>query len=322
MIDFHGNVVIVTGAAQGLGRSYALEFARRGASVVANDFGGTVEGAGPSEAPADQVVAEIEAAGGVAVASYDSVATQDGGEQLVATALDSFGRIDAVVNNAGVLRNEQFATMSHEKFAGVLRTHLFGAFHVSQPAYRVMQEQRYGRFVFTSSGSGLFGSRNQVNYASAKAGIVGLSRAIGTEGERHGVRSNVVSPMAQTRMARAMTTDDMTEEDMRMAMRGPDREHPSGPEFVTPLVVYLASENCTANRRIFSASGGRFAEVFVAATRGWYGPTDRPASAEDVGDHFAEVGDRSVYAVPASVYDEVGCIREMDPGAPIRLGRT
>ncbi len=167
-ITLAGRVALVTGAGNGLGRAHARELARRGASVVVNDLGGEVDGTGGSPRPAQQVVDEIEAAGGRAVASFDSVATPEGGERIVATALDAFGRLDAVVNNAGILRNERFDEMTREQLMGVLDTHLLGAFHVSQPAYRVMRDQGYGRFVFTSSGSGLFGCRHQANYRAGQ----------------------------------------------------------------------------------------------------------------------------------------------------------
>ena len=314
-IDFDGRAVIVTGAANGLGRAHALDLARRGASVVVNDYGVAVDGSGASSEAADKVVAEIEGAGGSAVASYDSVATPDGGRAIVDTAMSAFGRLDAVVNNAGILRNNSFAELTHEQLIGVLDTHLMGAFYVSQPAFRVMRDAGYGRFVFTSSGSGLFGLTNQANYVAAKAGIAGLSSAVALEGAAHGIRSNVVAPVAITRIAAGMRPDDISETDLALASRGdPSLVLPSAPEFVTPMVVFLASEACDFTQRIYSASGGRFARVFVAATRGWYGPLDEPASAEDVRAHLQEIDDRSEYQIPTTVFDESGGIREWFPG--------
>jgi NAD(P)-dependent dehydrogenase (short-subunit alcohol dehydrogenase family) len=311
MIDFREQVVVVTGAGNGLGRAHVLELAKRGAAVVVNDLGGAVDGTGASSAAADDVVAEIEALGGRAVASYASVATPEGGQQVVDTATSAFGRLDAVVNNAGILRNESFGDMTRDQLVGVLDTHLLGAFHVSQPAYRVMCEQGYGRFVFTSSGSGLFGLRHQANYAAAKAALMGLSNVVALEGEPHGIKSNVVAPTATTRIVAGMRPEDMREDDLARAARGDLMlELPSAPEFVTPLVVYLASEACAVTQQVFSAASGRFARVFVGVTRGWYGPIDEPATAEDIEAHLKEIDDRSEYQIPTTVFDEAGGIRE------------
>jgi NAD(P)-dependent dehydrogenase (short-subunit alcohol dehydrogenase family) len=314
-IDFGGRVVIVTGAANGLGRAHALELARRGAAVVVNDFGVAVDGTGASHDAADAVVEEITRAGGRAVASYESVASAEGGQAIVDTAVDAYGRLDAVVNNAGILRNNSFADMTDEQLFGVLGTHLLGSFFVSQPAFRVMRDAGYGRFVFTSSGSGLFGLANQANYVASKAGIAGLSSAVALEGAAHGIRSNVVAPVAVTRIAAGMRPDDISESDLALAGRGdPKLELPTEPEFVTPMVVYLASEACDFTQRMYSASGGRFARVFTGVTRGWYGPLDQPASAEDVREHLAQIDDRGEYQIPTTVFDESGGIREWYPG--------
>jgi NAD(P)-dependent dehydrogenase (short-subunit alcohol dehydrogenase family) len=310
-IRFDGRVVVVTGAGNGLGRAHALEFGRRGASVVVNDLGGAVDGTGASTSAADAVVDEIVAAGGRAVPAYESVADPDGGAAIVDTAVRELGRLDVVVNNAGILRNESFGEMTHEQLMGVLGTHLLGSFYVSQPAFRVMREQGYGRFVFTSSGSGLFGLANQANYASAKAGIAGLSSVIALEGAEHGIRSNVIAPTATTRIVAGMRPEDISERDMALAARGDlTLELPGGPEFVTPIVMYLASEGCDVTQQIFSASSGRFARVFTAVTRGWYGPLDEPATAEAVRDHMDEISDRAEYQIPTTVFDESGGIRE------------
>ena len=280
-IDFDGRAVIVTGAGNGLGRAHALDLGRRGACVVVNDFGVAVDGSGGSSDAADEVVAEIEASGGSAVPSYDSVATAEGGRAIVETAMSAFGRLDAVVNNAGILRNNSFGELTHEQLTGVLETHLLGAFYVSQPAFCVMRDAGYGRFVFTSSGSGLFGLTNQANYVAAKAGVAGLSSAVALEGAAHGIRSNVVAPVAvSTRMAMmggAATSG--TETPARLSEAA-----------VAPMVVYLASKECAYSGSIFSAGGGRYARIMAASAPGWTA-SDGPASPESVRDHLDEITD-------------------------------
>jgi NAD(P)-dependent dehydrogenase (short-subunit alcohol dehydrogenase family) len=299
-IDFEGRVVLVTGAGNGLGRGYALELARRGAAVVVNDLGGSSAGEGPSSAAADAVVDEISASGGRAVASYDSVATADGAAGMVDLAVDAFGRIDAVVNNAGILRDEHFERITDDDFAAVVGTHLVGSFNVSRAAYSVMKAQGYGRIVFTSSGAGMFGHEFQASYMAAKAGIWGLARAVALEGGEHGILANSVLPVAITRLAQAPRPvgGDAPALPPTVAAR-------MAPSFVTPLVVWLASEQCTVTGEAYSAIGGRFASVFSAVTRGWMSPGDDPPSAEDVRAHLDEIADRSSYATPHTVIDEV-----------------
>jgi NAD(P)-dependent dehydrogenase (short-subunit alcohol dehydrogenase family) len=311
-LKFEGRVVIVTGAGNGLGRAHALEFGRRGAAVVVNDLGCGVDGIGVSHDDADRVVAELRGLGAKAVASYGSVATKDGAEEITEIAIKEFGRVDVVVNNAGVLQNGFFSDLTEEQLATVINTHYLGAIFVSQPAFRIMCDQGYGRFVFTTSAAGLFGLRNQTNYASAKAALIGLSNAIAIDGAPYGILSNSVSPAANTRIVAGMNPQDMTPEDLAIALRGDLKvDFPGGPEFVTPIVVYLSSEACHLTHEIFSAVSGRFARVFVASTRGWYGPHDRPATAEEVRDHLEDIRDRGQYQVPVSVWDEAGGIRDL-----------
>ena len=200
MIDFTGQVAVVTGSGRGLGRIYAIELARRGAAVVVNDLGGTMDGEGSDAAVADQVVGEIIAAGGAAVASHDSVDSPEGGEAIVRTAVDHFGRLDAVVSNAGIFTSVPFDELTPEDWRRMLRVHLDGGFYLAQPAYRVMKSQGYGRFVFIASSAGMFGQHLEAHYAAAKAGLVGLTNVIALEGEPHGILANTVLPFGLSRM--------------------------------------------------------------------------------------------------------------------------
>jgi NAD(P)-dependent dehydrogenase (short-subunit alcohol dehydrogenase family) len=289
-IRFDGRVAIITGAGGGLGRSHALEFARRGAQVVVNDLGGSVDGTGSGTSAADQVVKEIEAAGGSAVANYDSVATPEGGEAIVQAARDAFGRVDIVVNNAGILRDRSFAKMSQQELEAVLDVHLKGAFFVSQPAFRSMKENSFGRFVFTASAAGVFGNFGQSNYGAAKMGLVGLSNVLAVEGAKSNITSNVIAPIAMTRMTKDIMGD--------MGL-------PLDPEYVTPLVIHLCSEECETTHEIYSVGAGRFARVFVGLCRGWTSREDPQVSAEEVRDHMEQIRDEAGYIVPASAAEEI-----------------
>ncbi|MAI26662.1 MAG: SDR family oxidoreductase [Myxococcota bacterium] len=289
-LGFEGRVVIVTGAGSGLGKSHALEFARRGAQVVVNDLGGAVDGSGSGNAAADVVVQEIEAAGGVAVANYDSVSSQEGGEGIVQTALDNFGRVDVVVNNAGILRDRSFSKMSEEEMNSVLDVHLRGAFYVSQPAFRAMKENNYGRFVFTASAAGVFGNFGQANYGAAKMGLVGLSNVLSQEGVKNDIKSNVIAPIALTRM----TTGIMDGLGLQL-----------DPEYVTSMVVYLGSEECQQTHEIYSVGAGRYARVFVGLCPGWADVESETVTAEGVRDHLDQIRDPAGYTIPGNAAEEM-----------------
>ncbi len=248
-----GRVAIITGAGGGLGRSHALHLAGRGAQVLVNDLGGAVDGSGGSSSAAQRVVDEITALGGRAVANHDSVATADGGEAIVEATLAAFGRVDIVINNAGILRDKAFHKMDRAMIDAVVDVHLKGAMFVSQPAFRLMREQGYGRIVNTSSASGLFGNFGQANYGAAKAGLAGLTRVLSLEGAGHGIRVNAIAPIAATRM-----TDELLG----------DLSSKVSPETVSPLVVYLASAECSVNGHIYSVAGGRVARIFIGETQG------------------------------------------------------
>jgi NAD(P)-dependent dehydrogenase (short-subunit alcohol dehydrogenase family) len=245
---------------------------------------------GSDASAAQKVVDEITAKGGSAVASHDSVSTPEGGQAIVQTALDNFGKVDIVINNAGILRDKTFAKLEHEDLDAVLDVHLKGAFHVSQPAFRVMKEHGYGRFVFTASNAGVFGNFGQTNYGAAKMGLVGLSNVLSLEGAKANIKSNVICPIARTRM---------TEE-----LLGPLAELVE-PELVTPMVVYLASEACGYTHEVFSAGGGRYARVFVGLAPGWFAGKGVEVSAEDVATHIDDIRKQDGYIVPGSVTDEL-----------------
>jgi NAD(P)-dependent dehydrogenase (short-subunit alcohol dehydrogenase family) len=303
-ISFEGRVAIVTGAGGGLGRTYALDLARRGAAVVVNDLGGTFDGQGSSRRMADDVVAEIEASGGKAVASYDSVASSAGGEAIVRKATESFGRVDILINNAGTLRNAPLDELPDATLDAMIEVHLKGAFYVTRPAFRLMKAQRYGRIVFASSAAGMFGNASQSAYGAAKAGLVGLMNVLSQEGKKHNVCCNALLPTAESRMGAAMPPDQMEEFMAFFTKAAPVAGNTNTPPFVTPLVTFLASERCTSTHGIYSAALGRYARVFVAASAGWIGPRGTPATAEEIGEHFGEISSRERLIVPENLLDE------------------
>jgi len=290
VISFHDRVAIVTGAGGGLGRTYALDLAARGAQVVVNDLGGAKDGTGGDASAARRVVEEIEAEGGSAVASHDSVSTPEGGQAIVDAALHAFGRVDIVINNAGILRDRTLAKLEPQDLEAVLAVHLKGAFYVSRPAFRVMRENGYGRFVFTSSNAGVFGNFGQSNYGAAKMGLVGLSNVLALEGAKANIKSNVICPMARTRM---------TEELLGPLASSLD------PECVTPMVVYLASEACEYTHEVFSAGGNRYARMFIGLAPGWFAGKGSPVTAEDIAAHIDQIRDQKGYVVPGSALDEI-----------------
>jgi NAD(P)-dependent dehydrogenase (short-subunit alcohol dehydrogenase family) len=294
-IRFDDRVAIVTGAGGGLGKTYALEFARRGAKVVVNDLGGASDGTGASSSMADQVVKEITEAGGTAVTNHDSVSTPEGGEGIVKTALDNFGKVDVVINNAGILRDKTFAKLEPADLEIVLDVHLKGAFYVSQPAFRSMKENGYGRFVFTASAAGIFGNFGQSNYGAAKMGLLGLSNVLSVEGAKYDIKSNVIAPIAKTRL---------TEDLLGGLADG------LAPDCVTPLVTYLASEANERTHEVYSVGGGRFARIFVGLTQGWTadGGAGTVVAAEDVQANMDAIRNEDGYIVPSSIADEMGLI--------------
>ncbi|WCO66299.1 SDR family NAD(P)-dependent oxidoreductase [Iamia majanohamensis] len=283
-------MAIVTGAGQGLGREHALQLAARGARVVVNDVGGSVDGTGADAGPAQQVADEINTVGGEAVANTDSVASQAGGEAIVRTALDAFGRLDIVVNNAGILRDKSFHNLTPDLLDPVMQVHLFGAFWVTLPAWKVMREQSYGRIINTTSAAGLFGNFGQTNYGAAKMGLVGLTKALAQEGRRRNVLANVIAPGARTRMTKELL--------------GPLADS-LDPEAVTPVVVYLASDQCDVTGQILSVAGGRVSRVVVAEPLGYFSDNLTP---EQVRDNWESIASLEGLIVPENANEEIGLL--------------
>ena len=270
-LRFDARVAVITGAGRGLGRAYALLLASRGAKVVVNDPGASLQGESTDAGPAQDVVREIVAAGGEAVACTDSVATREGGEAIIRSALDNYGRIDILIHNAGIVRRGSLLELSHDDFERALDVHLRGGFHVVRAAFPLMCRAGYGRIVLTGSINGLYGNRNVVNYSVAKAGLMGLSNVAALEGAEHGVKSNMILPAAVTRMAEGLDTSAYP---------------PMDPELVAPAVGWLAHESCSVTGEMLVAMAGRVARAFVAETPGVYHPS---WSIEQVGEEIAAI---------------------------------
>jgi NAD(P)-dependent dehydrogenase (short-subunit alcohol dehydrogenase family) len=287
-LGYDGKVAIITGAGGGLGRSHALELARRGARIVVNDLGGSVSGDGSDKGAAQKVVEEIEALGGEAVANTDSVSTPEGGASVVQTAVDAFGTVDIVINNAGILRDKTFHNMTPELLTAVIDVHLLGAFYVTQPAWLIMREKGYGRVVNTSSNSGILGNFGQSNYGAAKMGLVGFTRVLANEGRKYNIKVNAIAPVAKTRM---------TEE-----LLGGFGEKLAAEE-ITPTVAFLAHEDCPVTGEIYSVAGGSVSRFFIGLTPGYY---KNGHSVEDVRDNFDLIRNEEGYIVPEGPNDELG----------------
>lgn len=308
-LRFDGRVAVVTGAGGGLGKSHALLLAARGASIVVNDIGGSVTGEGVDAGPAEALASEIRASGGTAVADVNSVATPEGGAALVQTAIDNYGRLDIVINNAGILRDAMFDAMTNDLLEPVLDVHLKGAFNVTRPAFVIMREQGYGRVVSTISASGILGSPSKSNYAAAKTGLIGFTRVIAAEGAEHDIKANALSPIAYTRMLAHSL--DGPEADSQL---GPQAEEVKeqltkmftetlDPALVSPAVAFLAHESCPVSGELYTAGGGQVSRWFIGRTKGYF---SRELSIEEVADHFAEIRDETDYTVMNDPAEEVG----------------
>ena len=290
-IHFQDQVVIVTGAGGGLGRAHALLFAKHGARVVVNDLGGSAHGEGASASAADQVVAEIRAAGGSAVANHDSVSE---GGRIVEHALDAFGRVDVLVNNAGILRDKTFHKMEDDDWDLVYKVHVEGAYRVTRAAWPHMREQGYGRVIFTASTSGIYGNFGQANYGMAKLGLYGLTRTLAVEGRKHNILVNAIAPTGGTRMTEGLIPAQVFEQ--------------LKPELVSPLVVYLGSAACADSAGLFEIGGGWIGRTRWERSRGVGFDPRAGFSPEDVASHWQQIGDFDGAAHPA---DNIEALREM-----------
>jgi NAD(P)-dependent dehydrogenase (short-subunit alcohol dehydrogenase family) len=315
-IRFDGRVAIVTGAGNGMGRDYALTLASRGASVVVNDIGVDPIRGGGSHAPADSVVEAIRTAGGKAVASYDTVATQEGGRAIAQAALDAYGRIDILIHNAAIITTGLLTDTRKEDLDSNLAVHLYGGFFVAQPCFSAMKRNGYGRIVFVSS-NGIFGRTGCSAYAAAKAGLIGLMHTVALEGEPFGILCNALMPGALTRQSAAYAEDTAKEINAAIqtdAQRLEDRlvndaietlRKGLKPEFVTPMTLYLCSDACQTSHAIFSAIGGRYARSFLGLTRGWAASDEAPPSLTEIASHIDQIKDLDGFLVPNGVADEM-----------------
>jgi NAD(P)-dependent dehydrogenase (short-subunit alcohol dehydrogenase family) len=303
---FDGRVAVVTGAGRGIGRAYALLLARRGARVVVNDLGGSTDGVGADAGPASSVAAEIVDAGGTAIADGGDVATEEGARALVESAVERFGRVDALVNNAGIIRWAGFPRADADNLARHLAVHVAGSFHTARAAWPHMVDAGYGRIVMTTS-AGLFGLPDNVSYATAKGAVVGLSRSLATAGATHGITVNLIAPAAFTRMAGR--SGDEPPAEMR-------------PDLVAPMAAFLAHEACPVSGEIYAAGAGRFARVFVASTPGYLHAGAEP-TVEDVARNWAAINDETGYVVPADLHDwSAAFLAHLDPAGAASSGGT
>ena len=305
-LRFDGQVAVITGAGGGLGRQYALLLASRGAQVVVNDTGGSVTGDGFDVSAADAVAEEIRRQGGEAVADSHSVTSPEGAEAIIDTALRTWGRVDILINNAGIVGDAPFEDMTADRFEPVLDVHLKGAFQVTRPAWRAMREQRYGRVLNTCSAAGILGAERMSNYGAAKTGLIGFTRVLAAEGAGHGIKVNAIAPIAYTRMLTHSLNgtgpqDDPAAQGILNDLVGQYLQK-LDPAQVAPVAAFLTHRGCQVSGEIYTVGGGHVARFFIGRTRGFYDPG---LSIEDVRDHLDEIRDETGYTVPGGPADEM-----------------
>jgi NAD(P)-dependent dehydrogenase (short-subunit alcohol dehydrogenase family) len=305
-LRFDEQVAVITGAGGGLGKHYALLLAARGARVVVNDIGGSVTGDGSNAGAATAVAEEIRQRGGEAVADSHSVTSPEGGKAMIDSALAAWGRVDIVINNAGIVGDAPFEDMTPERFEPLVDVHLKGAFHVTRPAWKVMREQRYGRIVNTCSAAGILGAEGMSNYGAAKTGLIGFTRVLAAEGADHDIKVNAISPIAYTRML-AHSVEGASQQDDPSAQAVLDDLvgqylQKLDPALVAPVVAFLAHRDCPVSGEIYTVGAGHVARFFIGRTQGFYSPV---LSVEDVRDHLGEIRDEAGYTVPGGPADEM-----------------
>lgn len=306
-LRFDEQVAVITGAGGGLGKQYALLLASRGARVVVNDIGGSVTGDGADGEAARAVVDEIRELGGDAVADTHSVTTPDGGQAIVATALRAWGRVDIVINNAGIVGDAPFADMTADRLEPLIDVHLKGAFYVTRPAWTVMRERGYGRILNTCSAAGILGAERMSNYGAAKTGMIGFTRVLAAEGAGHDIKVNAIAPIAYTRMlARELesATGQQDEPAARAVLDDLVGQYLQklDPGLVAPVAAFLTHRECPVSGEIYTVGGGHVARFFIGRTRGFH----RPAlSVEDVRDHLDAIRDEAGHTVPGGPADEM-----------------
>ena len=306
---FDGQVAVISGAGGGLGRQYALLLASRGARVVVNDIGGSVTGDGSDRAAADSVADEIVALGGEAVADSHSVTSPEGGQAIIDAATDTWGRVDILINNAGIVRDAPFEDITADLLDPLLDVHLKGAFSLTRPAWKVMREQSYGRILNTCSAAGLLGAERMSNYGAAKTGLVGFTRVLAAEGAERNIKVNAIAPIAYTRMLQhsidnavaAPQQDDAAAQAVLDELAGQYLQR-LDPALVAPVAAFLTHRECPVSGEIYTVGAGHVARFFIGRTKGFYSPG---LSVEDVRDHLDEIRDENGYTVPGGPADEV-----------------
>jgi NAD(P)-dependent dehydrogenase (short-subunit alcohol dehydrogenase family) len=303
---FDDQVAVISGAGNGLGKQYALLLASRGARVLVNDIGGSVTGAGSNADAATAVAEEIRRNGGEAIPDSNSVTSPEGGQAIVDAALRSWGRVDIVINNAGIVRDAPFEDITADRLDPLLDVHLKGAFYVTRPAWKVMREQHYGRILNTCSAAGLLGAERMSNYGAAKTGLIGLTRVLAAEGADRNIKVNAIAPIAYTRML-AHSVDGAGQQDDTSAQAVLDDLvgqylQKLDPALVAPVAAFLTHPDCPVSGEIYTVGAGHVARFFIGRTKGFYSPT---LSIEQVRDHLDEIRDDARYTVPGGPADEM-----------------